>query len=97
MPLRQKVRLRPKISPKFFSTSGPNPARTRSEPEPEPEPDPKSLARLTTLLQFMSKAIFIYQNGRTNILRACAKSQLKAAWKHGSLNGSGIKAAETAE
>ena len=45
----------------------------------------------------MSKAIFIYQNDRTNILRACAKSQLKAAWKHRSLNGSGIKATKTAE
>ena len=104
MHLRQKVRLRPKISPKFFSTSGTNPARSRLEPGPnpvrtqsEPQPDPKSPARLTTLLQFMRKAFFIYQNVRTNILRACAKSQLKAAWKHGSLNGSGIKATETAE
>ena len=33
MPLRQKVRLRLKINPKFFSTSGPNPARTRTRPE----------------------------------------------------------------
>ena len=29
--LRQKVRLRPKLSPKFLSTLGPNPARTRPE------------------------------------------------------------------
>ena len=43
--LKQKARLRPDLSPKFLSTSGPNPARTR----PEPEPDPKSPARLTTL------------------------------------------------
>ena len=93
MHLRQKVRLRPKISPKLFSTSGPNPVRARCESKP----DPKSPARLTNLLQFMSKAIFLYQNGRTNILRACAKSQLKAAWKYGSLNGSGTKATETAE
>ena len=41
--LRQKVRLRPKLSLKFLSTLGPNPAQTR------PEPDPKSPARLTTL------------------------------------------------
>ena len=33
---RQKVRLRPKISLKFFSTSGPNPARTRSDLGPNP-------------------------------------------------------------
>ena len=39
--LRQKVRLRPKLSPKFLSTLGPSPAK--------PEPDPKSPARLTTL------------------------------------------------
>ena len=42
--LRQKVRLRPDLNPKFLSTLGPNPARTR------PEPDPKSPARLTTLI-----------------------------------------------
>ena len=41
--LRQKLRLRPELSRKFLSTSGPNPAQTR------PEPDPKSPARLTTL------------------------------------------------
>ena len=29
--LRQKVRLRPELSPKFSSTLGPNPARTRPE------------------------------------------------------------------
>ena len=29
--LRQKVRLRPELSPKFLSTLGPNPARTRPE------------------------------------------------------------------
>ena len=29
--LRQKARLRPKLSPKFLSTLGPNPARTRPE------------------------------------------------------------------
>ena len=29
--LIQKVRLRPELSPKFLSTSGPNPARTRPE------------------------------------------------------------------
>ena len=29
--LRQKVRLRPELSPKFLSTLGPNPARTRTE------------------------------------------------------------------
>ena len=27
--LRQKVRLRPKLGPKFLATLGPNPARTR--------------------------------------------------------------------
>ena len=32
-------------------------------------------------LQFMSKAIFIYQNGRKKIVRACTKCQLKATWK----------------
>ena len=31
--LRQKARLRPELSPKFFSTLGPNPARTRTPPE----------------------------------------------------------------
>ena len=31
--LRQKVRLRPELSPKFLSTLGPNPARTRTRPE----------------------------------------------------------------
>ena len=41
--LRQKVRLRPELSPKFMSTLGPNPAQAR------PEPDPKSPTRLTTL------------------------------------------------
>ena len=34
--LRQKVRLRPKLSPKFLLTSGPNPAQTRLEPGPKP-------------------------------------------------------------
>ena len=29
--LRQKVRLKPELSPKFLSTLGPNPARTRPE------------------------------------------------------------------
>ena len=29
--LKQKLRLRPDLSPKFWSTSGPNPARTRPE------------------------------------------------------------------
>ena len=29
--LKQKARLRPDLSPKFLSTSGPNPARTRPE------------------------------------------------------------------
>ena len=33
MHLRQKVRLRPKLSPKFFSTSGLNPVRARTRPE----------------------------------------------------------------
>ena len=28
---RQKIRLRPELSPKFLSILGPNPARTRSE------------------------------------------------------------------
>ena len=28
---RQKAQLKPKLSPKFLSTSGPNPARIRSE------------------------------------------------------------------
>ena len=31
--LRQKVRLRPELSPKFWSTLGPSPARTRARPE----------------------------------------------------------------
>ena len=44
--LRQKVRLRPELSPKFLSTLGLNPVRNR----PEPEPDLKSPARLTTLI-----------------------------------------------
>ena len=38
--VRQKIRLRPELSPTFLSTFGPT--------WPEPEPDPKSLARLTT-------------------------------------------------
>ena len=37
---RQKVRLRPDLSPKFLSALGPNPA----------QPDPKSPARLTSLV-----------------------------------------------
>ena len=41
--LRQKVRLRPEISPKFLSILGPNPAQTW------PQPEPKSPARLPTL------------------------------------------------
>ena len=31
--LKQKVRLRPELSPKFLSTLGPNPARTLTRPE----------------------------------------------------------------
>ena len=31
--LRQKLRLRPELSPKFLSTLGPNPARTQTRPE----------------------------------------------------------------
>ena len=31
--LRQKVRFRPELSPKFLSTLGLNPARTRTRPE----------------------------------------------------------------
>ena len=31
--LRQKVRLRPELSPKLFSTLGPNPAQTRTQSE----------------------------------------------------------------
>ena len=31
--LKQKARLRPDLSPKFSSTSGPKPARTRTRPE----------------------------------------------------------------
>ena len=31
--LKPKVRLRPELSPKFWSTLGPNPARTRARPE----------------------------------------------------------------
>ena len=33
--LRQKVRLRPKLSLKLLSTLGPNLAQTRPEPEPQ--------------------------------------------------------------
>ena len=31
--LKPKIRLRPELSPKFWSTLGPNPARTRARPE----------------------------------------------------------------
>ena len=52
MHLRQKVRLRPELSPKFLSTSGPNPARTRPEPGPNPTwkawPDLQLWARYPT-------------------------------------------------
>ena len=51
--LRQKVHLKPELSPKFLSAFGPNPTRTRPEPNrtrSESEPDPKSPARLTTLM-----------------------------------------------
>ena len=41
--LKQKARFWSDQSPKFLSTSGPNPAGTR------PEPDPKNRAQLTTL------------------------------------------------
>ena len=56
--LRQKVHLKPELSPKFLSAFGPNPTPTRPLPDPyatrtltrsESEPDPKSPARLTTL------------------------------------------------
>ena len=40
---RQKVRLRPELSSKFFSTFGPNPARTRTRPE-KPGPTYNSAA-----------------------------------------------------
>ena len=33
--LKQKVGLRPELSPKFLSTLGPNPARIRTRPRPE--------------------------------------------------------------
>ena len=44
--LRQKVRLRPELSPKFFSTLGPNPARTQPE---KPGPTYYSASDLTNL------------------------------------------------
>ena len=43
--LRQKVRLRPDLSPKFFSILGPNPARTRPE-NPGPTYNSESLKPL---------------------------------------------------
>ena len=51
--LRQKVRLRPELSPKFLSTLDPNRARIR----PEPEPDPKRPARFTTCPTYNSVPI----------------------------------------
>ena len=52
--LRQKLRLRPELSPKFLSTLGPNPART----------DPKSPARLTTLMcSELSKQYNVFTKG----------------------------------
>ena len=41
--LKQKVRFGPKLSQKFLSTSGPNPARTRTRPE-KPVPTYNSVA-----------------------------------------------------
>ena len=41
--LRQKVGLRPELSPKFLSTLGPNPVRTRPE---KPGPTYNSVAAL---------------------------------------------------
>ena len=53
--LRQKVRLRPELSPKFLSTLGSNPARTRARPEkPAPtynfEMESKDSSKLQQLL-----------------------------------------------
>ena len=42
--LKPKVRLRPELSPKFWSTLGPNPARTRARHE-KPGPAYNSVAR----------------------------------------------------
>ena len=43
VPLKQKARLRPDLSPKFLSTSGPNRARTRTRPK-KPGPTYNSAA-----------------------------------------------------
>ena len=40
--LRQKVHLKPELSPKFLSAFGPNPTRTRPEPSPNSNPTGKS-------------------------------------------------------
>ena len=61
--LRQKVRLRRELSPKFLSTLGPNPARTR------PEPDPKSPARLTTLVRKGRRGIEKNRRPNNSIIR----------------------------
>ena len=45
--VRQKVRLRPELSPKFFSTLGPNPARTRTRSK---KPGPTYNSDLSYLL-----------------------------------------------
>ena len=42
--VRQKVRVRPELCPKFLSTLGPNPARTRARPE-KPGPSYNSVVR----------------------------------------------------
>ena len=60
--LRQKVRLRPELSPKFLSALGLNPARTL----PESELDPKSPARLTTLMCFDASSCIFYYFFSTN-------------------------------
>ena len=52
--LRQKVRLRPDLSPKFLLTLGPNPARTRPEkPRPTYSSDDNHVSRHNNVMQFL--------------------------------------------
>ena len=56
MYLRQKARLRPELSPKFLSTSGPNPAWTRTRPEkPGPTYNSAAWTRKRFLVKFDAK------------------------------------------
>ena len=55
--LRQTVRLRPELSPKLFSTLGPNPARTRTRSEkPGPTYNSAVLYTPATILTFQKNS-----------------------------------------